>query len=501
MLGKFGLGPPVASLSSRGLERLSIISVQMRVIEQVEIYIDREALLRARQSLIVGVSGGPDSLCLLDCLIRLNYRPVVAHFDHRLRETSAEEADFVRQVADTYGVPFELGEGTVDGAKQSLEEAARHYRYRFLARVASRRGIERIAVGHTASDQAETVLMHLIRGAGSSGLRGMLPISNLGKWVGLAEAENTFLVRPLLEVWRQQTEDYCTEHGLAPRTDPSNQDPRFTRNRLRNELLPELRTYNPRIQEGLLRTAKVMAADSEAIEHFVDTHWKDWVNFAGEGVLELKTGALFEAPLALQRATMRRAILQLAPEIRDLGFETIERALRSMQDGKRMTLRGGLDLLAVNGRVYLRQPEAPIPLAEVPQMRSPEAQLLRVPFQVELETGWALIAEEIGAEGEIPSGADKVWFDASGIEDEISIRAPWSGDRMLPMGMSGSVKLSDLFVNRKISRPARARWPVITCGKEILWVPGLHRSRHAKVDRGTRRIVQMRLLTPGEMVN
>ena len=220
MLGKFGLGPPVASLSSRGLERLSIISVQMRVIEQVEIYIDREALLKPRQSLVVGVSGGPDSLCLLDCLIRLNYRPVVAHFDHRLRETSAEEADFVRQVADTYGVPFELGEGTVDGAKQSLEEAARHYRYRFLARVASRRGIERIAVGHTASDQAETVLMHLIRGAGSSGLRGMLPISNLGKWVGLAEAENTFLVRPLLEVWRQQTEDYCTEHGLAPRTEP-----------------------------------------------------------------------------------------------------------------------------------------------------------------------------------------------------------------------------------------------------------------------------------------
>lgn len=467
----------------------------------MDIFIDREALLEPRQSLVVGVSGGSDSLCLLDCLVRSNYRPVVAHFDHQLRETSAEEAGFVRRVAESYGVPFELGQGPVEGGKQSLEEAARLHRYRFLAGVASKRGIERIAVGHTASDQAETVLMHLIRGAGPSGLRGMLPATDLGKWVDLADAEGTCLVRPLLETWRHETEAYCAEHGLAARTDPSNRDSRFFRNRLRNELLPELRAYNPRIQEVLLRTAKVMAAEAEAIDHLVDAHWNDWVRTAGKGVLALQAGALARAPLALQRVAMRRAILQLVPEIRDVGFDTVERALRSMREAKRMTLRGGLDLLPLNGELYLRKPNASIPLAGVPQMRSPEAQSLSIPFQVELKGGWKLIAEEVEPVGEIPTGPDEVWFDVTGIEGEIAIRAPKPGDRLLPIGMSGSMKLSDLFVNRKAPWPSRERWPVITCGEEILWVPGLHRSKRAKVAPGTQKIVQMRLLTPPEMVN
>jgi tRNA(Ile)-lysidine synthase len=472
----------------------------MRLSEQVASYIDREGLLEHRQSLVVGVSGGPDSLCLLDCLIRLNYRIVVAHFDHQLRAESEEEAEFVGQVASAYGVPFELGRGPVVRRKQSSEEAARLYRYRFLASVAGKEGIERIAVGHTADDQAETVLMHLIRGAGSSGLRGMLPVTDLSVWVELSEMESTYLVRPLLEVWRHETEAYCAEHGLAARKDSSNQDSRYFRNRLRNELLPELRTYNPRIHEVLVRTAKVMAAEAEAIDQLVEEHWNDWVRAAGEGVLALQAGALFQAPLALQRATLRRAIRQLDPAMRDVGFDTIERALQTMREGKRLTLLGGLDLLTLNGEAYLRKPGASLPLEGVPQMRSKEAQRLSIPFQVELEAGWALTGTEAEPKGEIPGGADEVWFDASGIKDEIALRAPRAGDRMAPIGMAGSIKLSDLFVNRKAPRAARERWPVIACGEEIIWVPGLHRSERARVSPSTRKIVQMRLLTPSEMV-
>jgi len=473
----------------------------MSIREQVENFIDREALLEPGQSLVVGVSGGPDSLCLLDCLVDSNYRPVVAHFDHQLRETSVAEAAFVRRVAEDYGVPFELGQGPDLRVKQSLEEAARLYRYRFLAGVAAKRGIERIAVGHTASDQAETVLMHLIRGAGPSGLRGMLPATNLGKWVDLAEAENISLVRPLLEVGRHETEAYCAEHGLEPLADPSNQDSRFTRNRLRNELLPELRSYNPRVQEVLLRTAKVMAAEAELMEHLVDTHWNEWVSSAGEGILALQADELAQAPLALRRVTMRRAILQLMPDIRDVGFDTVERALQAMLEKKRMTLRGGLDLFPLNGEIFLRKQGASIPLAGVPQMRSSKAQSFQIPFRVELRAGWVLMAEEKEPVGENPIGANEVWFEASEIEDEIVIRVPRPGDKMRPIGMSGSVKLSDLFVNRKAPRPARERWPVITCGEEILWVPGLQRSIRAKVGLEAVRTVQMRLLTPDEMVN
>ena len=473
----------------------------MHLSGRVAAYIEGETLLELGQSLLVGVSGGPDSICLLDCLHAIGFHPVVAYFDHQLRAESEAEGEFVRQAAESYGFSFELDRVADSVIEPFSEEKARFHRYRFLAKVAARRGIERIAVGHTASDQAETVLMHLLRGAGSSGLRGMPSITDLGGWVELPEAKGIFLIRPLLEVWRHETEAYCAEHGLWVLDDPTNQDSRFFRNRLRNELMPELQTYNPRIQEVLLRTGKVMAAEVEAIDQLVDESWNDWVTEAGDGVLAIQTGAIAQAPLALQRATMRRAILELVPELRDVGFETVERALKSIRTGKRLSLQGGLDLLVLNGEAYLRKLNAAIPLSGLPQVKSGEAQLLNFPFQIELSAGWRLSGEKIKREGEHPESENEVWFDAAGIDGQITIRVPRPGDRMAPIGMSGSVKLSDLMVNRKVPWIARERWPVITCGEEIVWVPGLHRAGLAKVVTDTREIIQMRMLSPGEMVN
>jgi tRNA(Ile)-lysidine synthase len=465
---------------------------------RVAAFIEEEALLELGQSLIVGVSGGPDSLCLLDCLHALGFQAVVAHFDHQFRAESESDSDFVRQAAKSYGLPFELGRAPNTASEHFSEEKARFHRYRFLANVAMRRGIERIAVGHTANDQAETVLMHLIRGAGSSGLRGMRPITNLGGWVELPEAGGIYLIRPLLDVWRHDTETYCKEHNLSTLADPTNQDTRFFRNRLRTELMPELQTYNPRVQHVLLRTAKVMAAEVEAIDQLVDERWNDWVTEAADGVLAIRIGAIAQAPLALQRATMRRAILELVPELRDVGFETVERALNSLRTGKRLSLQGGLDLLVLNGKAYLTKPNAVIPLTGLPQVKSREAHLLNLPFQFELSAGWKLNGEEIEREGEMPDGANEVWFDAVKIDDEIAIRAPKLGDRMAPIGMSGSIKLSDLMVNRKVPRLAREHWPVITCGDEIVWIPGLHRSALASVVPETRGIIRMRVHSPCE---
>jgi len=473
----------------------------MRLSERVAAFIEGEALLEPGQSLVVGVSGGTDSLCLLDCLNTLGFRPVVAYFDHRLRAESAADGEFVRQLAVGYGLPYEMGQAEESVEEHFSEARGRLQRYRFLAGVARDHGLERIAVGHTANDQAETVLMHFLRGAGSSGLRGMRPITDLSEWVELHETANASLIRPLLEVWRHQTESYCTEHGLSALTDPTNQDPRYFRNRLRNELIPDLQTYNPRVQEVLLRTAKVMAAEVEAIDQLVDERWNEWVVAVGDGVLSLKVGEIVQAPLAIQRATVRRAILALAPETRDVGFETVERMLHSIQAGKRLSLQGGLDLVVLNGEAYLSRPGAAIPLAGLPQVNSTAAQRLGLPFQFELSAGWQLKGVEIGREGEPPKSPNEVWFDSAGIEEPIAIRAPKPGDRMTPIGMSGSIRLSDLFVNRKVPRIAREHWPVITCGQAIVWVPGLHRAELAKVDSNTQKIIHMQVLRPDEMVN
>jgi tRNA(Ile)-lysidine synthetase-like protein len=155
----------------------------------------------------------------------------------------------------------------------------------------------------------------------------------------------------------------------------------------------------------------------------------------------------------------------------------------------------------LNGEAYLTSPGAVIPLAGLPQVNSTAAQHLGLPFQFELSAGWQLNGAEIGREGEPPESKHEVWFDSAGIEDQLAIRAPKPGDRMTPIGMSGSIKLSDLFVNRKVPRIARKHWPVITCGQAIVWVPGLHRAELAKVNSSTRRIVHLRVLRPDEMVN
>ena len=473
----------------------------MRLSERVAAFIEGETLLEPRQSLVVGVSGGPDSLCLLDCLNMLGFRPIVAYFDHRLRAESAADGEFVHKVADGYGFPFELGQAAESVEDHFSEVSGRIQRYRFLADVARDHGLERIAVGHTANDQAETVLMHFLRGAGSPGLRGMRPITDLSQWAELQETANASLIRPLLEVWRHETESHCAEHGLSALTDPTNQDPRYFRNRLRNELIPDLETYNPRVQEVLLRTAKVMAAEEEAIDQLVDERWNEWVAAVGDGVLSLKVGKIAQAPLAIQRATVRRAILAVAPESRDVGFETVERMLQSIQAGKRLSLKGGLDLVVLTGEAYLSRPGAVIPLAGLPQVYSTAARRLGLPFQFELSAGWQLMGAEIGREGEPPKNPNEVWFDSAGIEDQIAIRAAKPGDRMTPIGMSGSIKLSDLFVNRKVPRIAREHWPVITCGQAIVWVPGLHRAELAKVDSSTQKVIHMQVVQPDEMVN
>ena len=203
-------------------------------------------------------------------------------------------------------------------------------------------------------------------------------------------------------MWRHETESYCTEHGVSALTDPTNQDPRYFRNRLRNELIPNLQTYNPRVQEVLLRTAKVMAAEAEAIDQLVDERWNKWVAAVGDGVLSIKVGEIAQAPLAIQRATVRRAILALAPETRDVGFGTVERMLQSIQAEKRLSLQGGLDLVVLNGEAYLSKPGAAIPLADLPQVNSTAAQRLGLPFQLELPAGWQLKGAEIGRDGEPP---------------------------------------------------------------------------------------------------
>ena len=304
------------------------------MLDNLKISALKYCLLQPQKPLLVAVSGGPDSLCLLDALWRLGFSPVVAHLDHQLRSSSGSEAETVRQAAIERGLEFTLGRQDVhaqaDKNGLSIEEAARGARYGFLFAQAAQVGAQAVAVGHTADDQVETVLMHLLRGAGLSGLKGMLYRQLPNAW-----SQDIPLVRPMLGVWRDEIWGYLQEHSLMPVIDESNLDTRFYRNRLRRELIPYLENYNPRLRQSIWRMADLLTGDHETLEMLIDSIWQACVRQEGATFVEFEASALRSQPIGLQRRILRKGIDHLRPGLRDVDYASLERALNFLETSSR----------------------------------------------------------------------------------------------------------------------------------------------------------------------
>jgi tRNA(Ile)-lysidine synthase len=477
---------------------------------RVASFIRDHSQLCKKQALVLGVSGGADSLCALDCLHQLGYDVIVAHLDHKLREESGREAAFVRETAEHYGLPYVGGEADVAAlteAGTSIEEAARLARYRFLVQAARAHELEVIATGHTSDDQVETVLMHLLRGSGPAGLRGMLPTIDMGDWVGVPGVEGLRLVRPLLEVSRAEARDHCREVGLVPRIDPSNLDPVFYRNRLRHHLLPILETYNPGIRQVLLRTAKVMAAEADFMEGQVEERWPSVVHAASAEALFLRRERFLEQPLAIQRSILRKAIFRLRQELRDVGFEQIERGIDFIENGevgKQWHVGANLVFTSMYDELALAPEGARLPFERFPQCRSCKPEHLDPPSEYALRGGRRLRIDVRPSGSDLPEGLFRQdvrhleAFDVSGLGGRLRVRCPEEGDRIQPLGMEGRMKVSDLLINHRIPRAARPFWPIVEDGAQILWVVGLRRSNAARIEADTQSVVLMRLLPAEE---
>jgi tRNA(Ile)-lysidine synthase len=360
------------------------------VLRHVQDAIEEQDLLEPGDRVVVGLSGGPDSLCLLHVLggLREAYdlEIHVAHLNHSMRgEASDADADFVRRIAARWNLPATIEKRNVpqlaDEHGLAFEEAARRVRYAFLAQVAEQVNAKKIAVGHNADDQAETVLMHVIRGSGLAGLRGMLPRTPLTDYrlltplsspapemtrmqqeagemnqiedrAGLQVDPNAvhvtpYIIRPLLEVTRDDIKRYCADHDLAPRFDRSNLDTTYFRNRLRHELLPELETYNPNIRERLRHMAAVAAADYDLLVTLRQEAWDTIVCEEREDAIVFDQTAWQALPVSLQRSTLRQATYRLRRSLRDVTFVHVENARKVAlegETGKASTLPMGLAL-------------------------------------------------------------------------------------------------------------------------------------------------------------
>ncbi len=458
-----------------------------------------ECGLTREQPVLVGVSGGPDSLCLVYGLAQLGFPVISAHFDHRLRPTSAAEAERVHTFAARLNVPFVSGHQDVaEYARQerrSLEEAARILRYRFLFAEARRAGAQAVAVGHTADDQVETFLMHLLRGAGTRGLSGMPFRAVLPEW-----DTQTPLVRPLLPFWRAETVAYCLEQGLDPIYDLSNEDPKFFRNRLRRELIPFLETYNPQIRQGLWRTARLMEAEEALHQWAVARAWEDCLAEKQAGAVALRLPAFRQLIPGLQHGVLRHALAQLNPTLRDVDFTAVERAVSWLnQPGEgQVDLVQGLRLFIEADCAWVVGPEPLSPAAEWPQLAA-ESLPLPVPGEVDLGNGWRLVsawADAVGLPGSdlLSTSPWEAWLDAASLPGNLQVRSIIPGDRFQPLGMSGhSLKLADFWINQKLPRRARAHWPLVTVGESILWVPGYRLAFPYRLQAGTRQALHLRL--------
>lgn len=280
-------------------------------------------MLSGGETVVVAVSGGPDSMALLHLLLRLkeelNLRLRVAHVDHGLHRASAAHAAFVRRMAAARGVPVSVRR--VDAAayarrrRMTVEEAARALRYRALAHVARRIGASCIATAHTADDQAETVLLWLLRGAGSDGLAGMPPVRSL---------DGLRVIRPLIDVWRREVLDYLAAERVPYRTDPTNRQRRPLRNRIRQDLLPRLAGYNPGVKAVLRRLAAQVADDAALLEHLAGDAARTAVR-RRDGRVALDARRFAALPPSLQRRIAHRALTDAGGNIRGLAFVHIER--------------------------------------------------------------------------------------------------------------------------------------------------------------------------------
>ena len=472
--------------------------------DNIDITLREQCGLVKNSPIIAGVSGGPDSLCLISVLRQAGYPVIVAHFNHKLRPDSDIDANLVEQNAARFNFASVVESGDVhayaEHEKLSIEEAARILRYRFLMEQARFFKAQAVAVGHTADDQVETVLMHFLRGAGLAGLKGMTYRTIINSFDSQIP-----IVRPLLDIWREEIVVYCAVNGIRPRHDPSNASLDFFRNRLRHLLIPSLESYNPRFREVVWRTSRSLAGDYEILAKVLDDTWKTCVVQENADFVAFDSASLTKQPLGLQRNLLRRALERIHPTQSDIGFEALERAGWFINSEAtryaRFDLPGGMHLLREGMLIYVVAGDATLPVERWPQMPDEDSTIaLKIPDSISLSGGWKLNCERWNiaslAMEQARSNNDpfQVWLDAKGISDALELRARQDGDRFEPLGMDGHLmKISDFFINVKLPQRARDRWPLLCIGEKVVWVPGYRPAHSFRLTDATRQALYFSL--------
>ena len=479
-----------------------MIPIEKKILQTVRQTISTHRMFSRGDSVLVAVSGGPDSIALVHIIsiLAAEYflRPAIAHLNHCLRGSDSDrDAEFVAGTARQLDLPIYAQRENVREFqlrhRLSLEEAARLVRYEFYEAVAAEYGFNKIALGHHSDDNAELMLMNLLRGSGPLGLSGIAPIRD-GK-----------IVRPLIRLRRSEIVGYLAEKKLPYATDASNTDLTFTRNKIRHHLIPALQTaYNPKIIETLNRLGEILQAEDQWFDETLEPVFEQCVSIRTDEKISLDLPAFNQLSKAVKRRVVRKAILCLKKDLRRITLLHVDAILQLIDKGRvpgRLNLPDGILVVRNDVELALIKIESNIDSNDykISQKSVTDYQYaITAPGNHYIKEADVSIAlREIDVD-ELPNfkeiGAAIAFFDLDRLIFPLLVRNPRPGDRFSPLGLNGTQKVKKYFINHKIPLVQRKICPLLLSGGNIVWIAG-HRIYNAvKVRPGTRRVLKAELL-------
>ena len=464
---------------------------KLKMEEKVHQTIQSKDLLSPGDHIVVAVSGGPDSVALLACLVALSGRwdweISIGHVNHGLRgRESDEDAEFIEHLGKHFDVPVHTHEARLNKqdvklSKQSLQAYAREIRYQAVEEILQKCGATKIATGHTVDDQAETVLMWMLRGSGTGGLSG-IPPKRGGR-----------IVRPLLDISRSEIMGYLKKRQLSYRIDSSNRQTAYLRNRLRHDLMPQLKVYTPGIVNVLSRQAEIIRDDHDYLEHVAAEAFQDICATEDETEIQLDRTALLSLPMAIRRRVVRHALQQMTREEPSPRFSVIQQLLDCLergQSGWTMQLNS-VDVGQEYNRLVFSKRETRT------SNGSNDCPFQEIGVNIPGEVIWPLTGQCLtmslnkhDKKNVRQSHSLKMYLDADSFTPELRIRSWRPGDVFCPKGLSGRrKKLQDFFSDIKIPRSHRAKVPLLVAPEGILWVGGLREDERFRVSSLTTSVV------------
>jgi len=442
-------------------------------------------MLSSGDKVIVAFSGGVDSTALVYILNSLNRKLKIklftAHLNHKIRGKDADaDASFVKKTSDKLGIPCFIEKFDVPGfarqEKLNLEDAARRIRYEFLERIAAKAGANKIALAHTADDNIETFLMRLIRGTGMKGLEGIPPVRDK-------------IIRPMIELYRSEIEQYLSSKKITARIDKTNYDTKYLRNRVRRDLIPALESYNPKIRESLVRAIDAANTIQDFIESKAKAAFKKAVSLKTNDQIKLDIKELNRTDPMLKGEVLRLAIGAIKKDLVDISLVHIDDIIGQLEKKRAEVDLPGIYAIVNKGTLSISA-EKPKKNASRSFMRK-----LEIPGEIKDENAGFMIEADLMDSVPLAELRAKnpyqAFLDYDKIAKPLIVRNRREGDAYSPLGLKGSKKLQDIFVDEKVDIDERDKIPVVEDGSRIVWVVGYRMAEEAKVTASTKKVVKL----------